>query len=70
MIIANYTGVNLMVARFEVTTPDELDISLRQFEQEGHEVNGVVLNATHRRAAQFFRHGHYENYQYAMNKKG
>lgn len=69
MIIANYSGVNLMVARFEVTTPDELDISLTQFAQEGYEVNGVVLNATHRRAAQFFRHGHYENYQYAMNKK-
>lgn len=63
-IMAAYAGMNLMVARFDITTSAELTYSIKRFEQEGHPVNGVVLNATLRRNSQYFQQGYYEYYQY------
>ncbi|MRT26618.1 polysaccharide biosynthesis tyrosine autokinase [Enterobacteriaceae bacterium RIT697] len=63
-IIANHSGINVMVARFEATTPDELAFAIKRFTQEGHCINGVVLNATCRRNSQYFQQGYYESYQY------
>lgn len=63
-IISHYSGANLMVTRFDVSTPKEVELSVQRFAQEGHEITGVVLNSVHRRAAQYFQYGHLEHYQY------
>jgi len=63
-IVATHAGITLMVARFDVTTSAELAASVKRFRQEGHPINGVVLNGTFRRNSQYFQQGYYEYYQY------
>lgn len=63
-IVSKYAGTSLMVARFEVTSSKEIELAMQRFEQQGHRISGVVLNSVERRVAQYFQHGHFENYQY------
>ncbi|TCM64358.1 tyrosine-protein kinase Etk/Wzc [Acinetobacter calcoaceticus] len=44
IIISQYCGVNLIVARYAKTQIKELEITLNRFEQAGSKVNGVILN--------------------------
>lgn len=44
IIIAQYAGVNLIVARFAKTQIKEMELTLNRFEQATAKINGVILN--------------------------
>ncbi|HHQ6628628.1 TPA: tyrosine-protein kinase Wzc [Serratia fonticola] len=64
-IIGKHVGTSLMVARFELNSPKEVEVSFRRFEQNGIEIKGVILNAVMRKAANYYNYGYdYYNYEY------
>lgn len=63
-IISSHAGSTLLVARFEMNTLKEVEVSIRRFEQNGTEVKGVILNAIVRRAASYYAYGNYDYYAY------
>ncbi|WP_151863379.1 polysaccharide biosynthesis tyrosine autokinase [Acinetobacter sp. TUM15512] len=60
IIISQYVGVNLMIARFAKSQMKELELSVNRFEQAGVKVNGFILNDIQRSSA-----GGGYNYAYA-----
>ncbi|WP_447907949.1 tyrosine-protein kinase Wzc [Serratia fonticola] len=67
-IIGKHVGTSLLVARFELNTPKEVDISVRRFEQNGVEIKGVILNAVMRKASNYYAYGYdYYDYSYKSN---
>ncbi|MEQ9916348.1 tyrosine-protein kinase Wzc [Pectobacterium aroidearum] len=63
-IISRHAGTSLLVARFEVNTLKEIEVSIRRFEQNGTEIKGVILNAIVKRAASYYGYGNYDYYAY------
>ena len=62
IIVSQYAGVNLIIARHGKTNMKELEITLNRFEQAGGKVNGIILNDVQRSAAGY---GYGYNYSYA-----
>ena len=60
-IIAQYAGVNLLIARHGKTQIKELEITVNRFEQANVKVNGVILNDVQKGAAGSYGY----NYAYA-----
>lgn len=69
-IISRQVGTSLLVARFLVNTPKEIEVSIRRFEQNGADIKGVILNAVVKRAASYYGDGsyHYYAYEYKSDK--
>lgn len=44
IIVSQFAGVNLIVARYAKTQIKELELTIARFEQAGTKVNGVILN--------------------------
>lgn len=44
IIISQYAGVNLVIARYAKTQMKELELTVNRFEQVGVKVNGIILN--------------------------
>ncbi|UFK40592.1 tyrosine-protein kinase Wzc [Pectobacterium parvum] len=63
-IISRHAGTSLLVARFEMNTLKEIEVSIRRFEQNGAEIKGVILNAIVKRAASYYGYGNYHYYAY------
>ncbi|UUE35083.1 tyrosine-protein kinase Wzc [Pectobacterium aroidearum] len=63
-IISRNAGTSLLVARFEMNTVKEIEVSIRRFEQNGTEIKGVILNAIVKRAASYYGYGNYHYYTY------
>ncbi|MBA0205331.1 tyrosine-protein kinase Wzc [Pectobacterium aroidearum] len=63
-IISRNAGTSLLVARFEINTVKEIEVSIRRFEQNGTEIKGVILNAIVKRAASYYGYGNYNYYTY------
>ncbi|MBQ4776523.1 tyrosine-protein kinase Wzc [Pectobacterium versatile] len=63
-IISRHAGTSLLVARFEMNTVKEIEVSIRRFEQNGTEIKGVILNAIVKRAASYYGYGNYHYYAY------
>lgn len=61
IIISQYAGVNLLIARYSKSQMKELELSLNRFEQAGVKVNGFILNDIQRTAGT----GYSYNYAYA-----
>jgi len=61
IIISQYAGVNLLIARYSKSQMKELELSLNRFEQAGVKVNGFILNDIQRAAGA----GYSYNYAYA-----
>lgn len=61
VIIAQYAGVNLLIARHGKTQIKELEITVNRFEQANVKVNGVILNDVQKGAAGSYGY----NYAYA-----
>ncbi|MEX2987739.1 tyrosine-protein kinase Wzc [Serratia fonticola] len=59
-IISRHAGTSLLVARFEVNTLKEVEVSIRRFEQNGAEIKGVILNAVVKKAASYYGYYAYE----------
>ena len=51
IIISQYTGVNLIVARYAKSQMKELELTVNRFEQAGVKVNGLILNDIERAGA-------------------
>lgn len=62
-IVGALAGTTLMVARFGMNTVKEIDVARNRFEQAGIEVKGVILNATEKKASNYYGYGYY-NYSY------
>ncbi|CAI3112766.1 polysaccharide biosynthesis tyrosine autokinase [Acinetobacter baumannii] len=62
IIISQYTGVNLIVARYAKSQMKELELTINRFEQAGVKVNGFILNDIQRASAGY---GYGYNYAYA-----
>lgn len=62
IIISQYAGVNLVVARYGKTQMKELELTVNRFEQAGVKVNGFILNDIQREAGGY---GYGYNYAYA-----
>lgn len=60
IIISQYTGVNLIVARYIKSHMKELELTVNRFEQAGVKVNGFILNDIQRSSG-----GYGYNYAYA-----
>ncbi|MBJ9722856.1 polysaccharide biosynthesis tyrosine autokinase [Acinetobacter calcoaceticus] len=60
IIISQYTGVNLIVARYIKSHMKELELTVNRFEQAGVKVNGFILNDIQRASG-----GYGYNYAYA-----
>lgn len=61
IIISQYTGVNLIVARYIKSHMKELELTVNRFEQAGVKVNGFILNDIQRSSGD----GYGYNYAYA-----
>lgn len=59
-IIAHHAGTNLLVARFGLNQPKELDLAKKRFEQNNVKIKGAIFNAVERRAAGYYSYGYYE----------
>ncbi|QQN88058.1 polysaccharide biosynthesis tyrosine autokinase [Acinetobacter variabilis] len=66
IIIAQYAGVNLLIARHAKTQIKELQITVNRFEQANVKVNGVILNDVQKGAADSY--GYNYAYAYTANK--
>lgn len=67
-IIGRYVGTTLLVARFEMNTVKEVEVSIRRFEQSGVPVKGCILNSVVKKASSYYGYG-YSHYGYAYSDK-
>ena len=67
IIISQYAGVNLVVARYAKTQMKELELTVNRFEQAGVKVNGFILNGIQRTAGSGY--GYNYAYAYKANKE-
>lgn len=65
-VIGHYAGTTLMVARFELNTVKEIDVSIKRFEQAGVVVKGCILNGVIKKASSYYGYG-YNHYGYSYN---
>ena len=69
IIISQYAGVNLVVARYAKTQMKELELTVNRFEQAGVKVNGFILNDIQRAGAGAgYGYGYNYSYAYKANK--
>ncbi|MFW2100956.1 polysaccharide biosynthesis tyrosine autokinase [Acinetobacter johnsonii] len=68
IIISQYTGINLVIARYAKTQMKELELTLNRFEQAGVKVNGFILNDIQRSSAGY-GYGYNYAYAYKANKE-
>ncbi|MCQ8398965.1 polysaccharide biosynthesis tyrosine autokinase [Klebsiella pneumoniae] len=66
-IIGNYSGTTLLVARFEMNTPKEIEVSVKRFEQSGVKVKSCIMNGVVKKASSYYSYG-YSYYGYSYNK--
>lgn len=59
-VIARHAGTSLLVARFGVNQPRELDLAKKRFEQNGVKLKGAILNAVLPRVLGYSSYGYYE----------
>ncbi|MDM1248689.1 polysaccharide biosynthesis tyrosine autokinase [Acinetobacter sp. R933-2] len=67
IIISQYAGVNLVVARYAKTQIKELELTINRFEQAGSKVNGIILNDINR-ASGGYSYGYNYAYSYTAQK--
>ncbi|MDI5885743.1 polysaccharide biosynthesis tyrosine autokinase [Cobetia amphilecti] len=64
-IIGDFIGTTLLVARFEVNEPKEVQLAIKRLATSGVTVKGVILNAMERKAAGSYGENYgYYNYSY------
>lgn len=67
IIVSQYAGVNLIVARYAKTQIKELELTVNRFEQAGSKVNGFILNDI-QRGSNSYGYGYNYAYAYKANK--
>ncbi|MDS1107264.1 polysaccharide biosynthesis tyrosine autokinase [Escherichia coli] len=66
-VIGHYVGTTLLVARFELNTAKEIEVSIKRFEQTGIIVKGCILNGVVKKASSYYGYNHY-GYSYTDKK--
>ncbi|MEF5770180.1 polysaccharide biosynthesis tyrosine autokinase [Escherichia coli] len=66
-VIGHYVGTTLLVARFELNTVKEIEVSIKRFEQTGIIVKGCILNGVVKKASSYYGYNHY-GYSYTDKK--
>lgn len=66
IIVSQYAGVNLVIARYAQTQMKELELTINRFEQAGVKVNGFILNDIQREVGGAY--GYNYAYAYTANK--
>ncbi len=59
-IVARHAGTNLLVTRFGMNQPKEVQLTMKRFEQNGVHLKGAIFNAVERRSAGYHSYGYYE----------
>ncbi|SPJ34914.1 polysaccharide biosynthesis tyrosine autokinase [Kushneria phyllosphaerae] len=67
-IIGKQAGTNMLLARYGVNPPAEIEQARRRFEHSGVEIKGTVLNGIEQTASHRYG-GNYGNYHYSYGKK-
>lgn len=67
IIISQFTGVNLLIARYAKTQMKELELTVNRFEQAGVKVNGFILNDIQRDSGGY-SYGYNYAYAYKASK--
>ncbi|NNH38964.1 polysaccharide biosynthesis tyrosine autokinase [Acinetobacter terrae] len=67
IIVSQYAGVNLVVARYAKTQMKELELTLNRFKQAGSKVNGFILNDIQRSAGGSYSYDY--TYSYKTKEK-
>jgi len=70
IIIAQYAGVNLLIARHGKTQIKELEITVTRFEQANVKVNGIILNDVQKGPGNGYGYGYNYAYAYKASKDG
>ncbi|EMC1417264.1 polysaccharide biosynthesis tyrosine autokinase [Escherichia coli] len=65
-VIGHYAGTTLLVARFELNTVKEIEVSIKRFENTGIQVKGCILNGVVKKASSYYGYSHY-GYSYKDN---
>lgn len=65
-LVAAHAGSSLLVTRFGVNQPKEIELTMQRFEQNGVQVKGAIFNAVEKRATGYYSYGYYE---YASDDK-
>ncbi|WP_436915518.1 polysaccharide biosynthesis tyrosine autokinase [Acinetobacter gandensis] len=69
IIISQYAGVNLVIARYAKTQLKELELTVNRFEQVGVKVNGIILNDIQRSSGGYgYGYGYNYSYGYKASK--
>lgn len=68
IIISQYSGVNLIVARHAKTHMKELELTVNRFEQAGVKINGFILNDIQASASYGYGYGYNYAYGYKTSK--
>lgn len=69
IIISQFAGVNLVIARYAKTHMKELEVTVNRFEQAGIKVNGFILNDIQRGSGAYgYGYGYNYNYGYKATK--
>ncbi|MEG3130329.1 polysaccharide biosynthesis tyrosine autokinase [Pantoea cypripedii] len=70
-IIGRHVGTSMLVARFEVNTLKEVEVSIKRFESAGVEIKGCILNGVVNKVSSYYVYGYSPyNYTYAEDKNG
>ena len=67
-VIGSYAGTTLLIARFELNTAKEIEVSIKRFEQSGILVKGCILNGVVKKASSYYGYG-YNHYGYSYTDK-
>ncbi len=69
IIVSQFAGVNLIVARFAKTQMKEIELTLTRFEQAGSKVNGVILNDIQHLPGSSSNYNYNYSYAYTSHKE-
>ena len=67
-LIGRHAGINMLVAKHEMTTTKELLATIRRCKQSGVMVKGCILNGVVHRASGYYGYGHYTYKEYSYDK--
>jgi tyrosine-protein kinase Etk/Wzc len=57
-VIGRYAGISLLVARFGINQPRELELAMQRFEQNGIQLKGAIFNAVEKRTSGYYSYGY------------
>ncbi len=63
-IVGRQSGTNLIVARFEVNSAREVELTMRRYRQSGIELKGAIFNGVEKRSSAQYGYGAYSYYNY------